>query len=176
LGSTDLRGSKAAIVGAGGAARAVVAYLERSGVSEVRLLVRTPDRAEPLRSLARGAEVKILPLEQADEAFGGVAAIVNASPLGMTGADPMPQALLDAVARHGAGTTIFDLVTAPVETGFLSAGRLSGGRCVDGLVMLVGQAARAFELFFGVSAPPPDAALRRLLTGTGIEPGHLDTD
>ena len=76
----------------------------------------------------------------------------------------MPQNLLDSVRRHAAGATIFDLVTTPAETAFLAAGRSGGGHGVDGLTMLVGQAARAFELFFGAPAPPPDQTLRDLLT------------
>ena len=56
------------------------------------------------------------------------------------------------------------MVTTPAATPFLAAGLTSADRVVDALVMLVGQAARAFELFFGIPAPPPDEALRSLLT------------
>ena len=126
--------------------------------------MRNPERAEALRPLAPGAGMDIHNFDCADEAFDGAAAIINASPLGMAGADPMPQSLLDALRSHAAGATVFDLVTTPAETAFLSAGAAGGGHPVDGLTMLVGQAARAFELFFGAPAPPPDATLRDLLT------------
>jgi shikimate dehydrogenase len=160
LQSTPLAGRKAALIGAGGGARATIAFLRREGTGRIALVVRNPARAEALRSLVDGY---ILPFDQADVAFGGAAAIVNASPLGMAGADPMPQALLQAVSDHACGATLFDMVTTPAETDFLTVGQSAGAKCVDGLNMLVGQAARAFELFFGHRAPPPDAQLRDLL-------------
>jgi shikimate dehydrogenase len=160
LGSTPLRGRKAAIVGAGGGARSVIDYLGREGAGRIVLVVRDPARAATLRPLVHD---DVLPLDRADVAFGGAAAIINASPLGMAGADPMPQPLLDAVRAHSAGATVFDMVTTPAETEFLSSGRAGGGHAVDGLTMLVGQAARAFELFFGASPPSPDQRLRELL-------------
>jgi shikimate dehydrogenase len=164
LDSTELRGRKTALIGAGGAARSVMAYLASRGVGRIALVVRNPERAEALRPLAPGADTHVLGFDDADLAFGGAAAIINASPLGMAAADPMPQSLLDAVRRYAAGVTVFDLVTTPAETEFLSAGAAGGGHRVDGLTMLVGQASRAFALFFGAPAPPPDKTLRDLLT------------
>lgn len=163
LDSTELRGCKAALVGAGGGARAVIAYLANRGIGRIAIVARNPGRAEVLRPLAPGAGMDILTFDRADEAFASSAAIINSSPLGMAGADPMPQSILDSVQRHAAGATVFDLVTTPAETAFLSVGRLSGGRPVDGLTMLVGQAARAFKMFFGTPAPAPDGELRDLL-------------
>jgi shikimate dehydrogenase len=164
LDSTDLHRHKAALIGAGGGARSVVAYLANRGAAQIAVVARSPDRAQALRALAAQADLHILGFDQSDLAFGGAAAIMNASPLGMAGADAMPRPLLDAVRAHSAGTTVFDMVTTPTETEFLSAGREGGGCPVDGLTMLVGQAARAFELFFGEAPPPPDQQLRDLLT------------
>jgi Shikimate 5-dehydrogenase len=82
----------------------------------------------------------------------------------MNGAAAMSPELLSAVRRHAPSATIFDMVTTPAETKFLSAGRETGAHIVDGLTMLVGQAARAFELFFGQPAPGADSVLRDLLT------------
>ncbi len=164
LDSTELRGRKAALIGAGGAARAVVAYLASRGVGRIALVARNLERAETLRPRAPGMDTHVFGFDDADVAFGGAVAIINASPLGMAGANPMPQSLLDAVRSHAAGATVFDLVTTPAETDFLLAGAAAGGHPVDGLTMLVGQAARAFELFFGAPAPPPDETLRDLLT------------
>ena len=76
----------------------------------------------------------------------------------------MPPPLLEAVARNAAGATLFDMVATPAATAFLATGLTSSGQIIDGLTMLVGQASRAFELFFGAPAPPPDAELRGLLT------------
>jgi len=163
LDSTELGGRKAALIGAGGGARAVVAYLANRGVGRMAIVARNSGRAEVLRPLASDAAMDILTFQCADEAFIGAAAIINSSPLGMAGADLMPQSILDAVQRHAAGATVFDLVTTPAQTAFLSAGRLGGGRPADGLTMLVGQASRAFELFFGTQAPAPDGKLRDLL-------------
>jgi shikimate dehydrogenase len=163
LDSTDLRDRKAALIGAGGGARAVVAYLAQRGVGRIVIVARNLGRAEALRVLAPGVAIDILPFDRADIAFGGAVAIINASPLGMADANPMPQSLLNALRTHATGATIFDLVTTPAETAFLVAGRTGSGHVVDGLTMLLGQAARAFELFFGTPAPAVDQRLRDLL-------------
>jgi shikimate dehydrogenase len=168
LDDTELEGRKAIVIGAGGGARAVVAYLSQRQ-ARITILARNPGKAEPLRAVA--AESEILPLDRADEGLEGAAAIVNASPLGMTGAPPMPRPLLEAVTRNALGATLFDMVTTPAATRFLAAGLTSAEQVVDGLTMLVGQAARAFELFFGVPAPPPDAQLRDLLTADSRDSG-----
>ena len=73
----------------------------------------------------------------------------------------MPQPLLNAVRTYSAGAILFDLVTTPAQTDFLSC----GDRTVNGLTMLIGQARRAFELFFRSTPPQGDTELRRLLTG-----------
>ena len=164
LGSGELRGEKAALIGCGGGARAVVAYLVGRGVERISVVVRNVRKAEELRSLAPVMVTDILDVGSVDAALGGSAVIVNASPLGMEGAEPMSRPLLDAVERHSANATVFDLVTTPVETPFLAAAKAGGGVPVDGLTMLVGQAARAFELFYGTPAPAPDQKLRDLLT------------
>ena len=163
LDSTDLQSRKAVVIGAGGGARAVIAYLSCRGIGRIAVVARDPRRAEAVLPLAPNVDTRIADFDHADTAFSGAAAIINASSLGMAGAEPMPQPLVAAVLRHAAGATIFDLVTTPAETRFLAAGRSAGGLPVDGLTMLVGQAARAFELFFGAPAPAPDEELRDLL-------------
>lgn len=167
LNSAQIRGRKATVIGAGGGARAVIAYLAGRGVREIALLVRNPERAKVLPALVPNALVRVYPFACAGTAFGGAATIINASSLGMAGADPMSQALLDAVKTHAEGATLFDLVTTPAKTEFLMAGRAGGGHAVDGLTMLVGQAAMAFQLFFGRQAPEPDVELRNLLSTDG---------
>lgn len=164
LGSTEIRGCKVALIGAGGAARAAVGYLVSRDIGELALLVRNPNRAEALRALAGDSRVSILPFERADEAFQGAVVIVNASPLGMAGAQRMAESLLNAVREYAGGGTVFDMVTTPAETELMAIAREAGSSTVDGLTMLVGQAARAFELFFGATAPSSDGALRDLLT------------
>jgi shikimate dehydrogenase len=164
LGSAQVRGRKVAMIGAGGGARAAVAYLATRGMAELVLLVRNPERAMALGALAGESSLAILPFEQAHEAFEAATVIVNASPLGMVGSQSMPRSLLDAVRKHAAGATIFDMITTPPTTELLAAAQGAGGSTVDGLTMLVGQAARAFALFYGTIAPAPDETLRGLLT------------
>lgn len=159
-----LEGRKAAMIGGGGAARAAVAYLAGRRAGEVAILVRDPKKAESLRSLGAGTSCEIARLESAEAMFDGAVVMINASPLGMEGCPEMPAELLVAATRHAAAATLFDMVYEPVETPFLAGGRQAGGRTVDGLTMLVGQARKAFELFFGEPPPQVDAALRDLLT------------
>jgi shikimate dehydrogenase len=83
----------------------------------------------------------------------------------MAGQEPMPVFLLSELDELANGALVFDMVYAPLETELLAAARRGGLRTADGLVMLVGQAAAAFEKFFG--QPPPreyDAELRAKLT------------
>lgn len=163
LDGTDLKDRKVAVIGAGGGARALIAYLGLREVDYIAILVRDPKKAEPLRDLAIGIEVEVLPLDKVGRAFEGAAAIVNASPLGMAGAAEMPPDLLEMVGRNAAGATAFDMVTTPVQTPFLDVGRANGALVADGITMLIGQARRAFELYFGRPAPAPDQQLRDLL-------------
>ena len=158
-----LEGSKAVIIGGGGAARAAIAYLARRKVEEIVLLVRSPDKAASLSLIAPGAQLAIADLGEAARLLDGSAAVINASPLGMTGCPEMPPELLAAVARHASGRALFDMVYDPVLTPFLAVGRDVGAQAIDGLTMLLGQAAGAFELFFGTPAPAADERLRRLL-------------
>ena len=163
LDSSELQGRKVAVIGAGGGARALVAYLARREVGHISILVRDPKKAEPLTALGHGCQFEILSLERSEAGFGGAAVIANASPLGMAGSAEMPPSLIAAIARHAGAATLFDMVTTPAQTPFLDVGRANGARAIDGLTMLIGQARRAFELFFGRPAPAPDQQLRDLL-------------
>ncbi|MBX3593636.1 shikimate dehydrogenase [Sphingomonas sp.] len=153
----DLEGAPVAVVGAGGAARAVLFALARAGVERVTILNRSPLKAMGLLATF-GLKGDAVPL---DAPIPPVALLVNASSLGMTG---QPALDLDLSSLPD-DAVVYDAVYAPLETGLLAAARARGLDTVDGLEMLIGQAALAFELFFG--APPPrahDAELRALLT------------
>lgn len=163
LDATELEGRQAILIGAGGAARAAVAYLARRNVAGITVLARDPKKAESLRELAPRSAFQLAGMAD-DRAPSDPAAIINASPLGMVGCPPMPESLLSLIAHRASGATVFDMVYSPLETPFLSVGRNAGGHAVDGLTMLTGQAARAFELFSGQASPPPDQRLRDLLT------------
>ncbi|WP_375391156.1 shikimate dehydrogenase family protein [uncultured Sphingomonas sp.] len=152
----DLAGEAVTVVGAGGAARAVLFALARLEVGPVTLLNRTPLKAAGL--LARfGLKGRALPL---DAPLPPAALLVNASSLGMTGQPPFAP-VLDAMPDDA---VVYDLVYAPLATPLLAAAEARGLETVDGLAMLVAQAALAFEIFFG-TAPPRDRdeELRALL-------------
>jgi len=158
----------AQVIGAGGAARAAGAALVKR--FDVEFYNRTADKAVELAALfglpeAYGAGLDTLrPIRgdgegSDDQRYSHV--IVNASAMGMAGQPPVP---VDLDAYYP-DTVVFDMVYAPLETPLLAAARARGLRTVDGLQMLVGQAAVAFERFFG-HAPPRDRddELRALLT------------
>jgi shikimate dehydrogenase len=157
-------GSRVCVIGAGAAARATLEYLRLRGTSDVRLIVRDIARGRTVHEvLAPGGAVH--PLDDGAAAVAGAHWLINASPLGMAGRTPMPRAILDALEGMDESGIVFDMVYAPVETELLRRAGALGRRTVDGLDMLVGQAAPAFALFFGVAAPRDgDAALRGLLT------------
>lgn len=164
LDAAQLGGRKAVMIGAGGAARAALRYFVGRRLGTLAIAVRDPEKAAQFAGQHAGTQVEVLAMNDCRGAFGGAAAIVNASPLGMAGAPPMPAALLDCVAAHARGATVFDMVYQPLKTRFLEVGEAHGGRPVDGLTMLIGQARPAFELFFGHDAPRDDKRLRDLLT------------
>lgn len=156
LAGVDLAGRAVAVVGAGGAARAVLFALARMEVGPVTLLNRTPLKGAALLA-AFGLKGQALPLAAA---LPPAALLVNASSLGMTGQPPLA---LD-LAPLPAEAIVYDLVYAPLETPLLAAAHACGLETIDGLEMLVGQAAAAFELFFGAPAPREhDDELRELL-------------
>jgi shikimate dehydrogenase len=162
LAGTTIDGRKVALIGAGGAARAALRYFVDQGAASIHLIVRDPEKAKAPRD-AFGNVVELHHVDRPDAALNDAAVIVNASPLGMSGAPPMPPALLTAIASHASDATVMDMVYKPIETEFLAIARAHGGRCVDGLQMLIGQARAAFEMFFGDPAPPGDDELRNLL-------------
>lgn len=139
-GGLDVAGRHVLVLGAGGAARAVVLALGRRG-ARVTVAARDPEAAAAAAALADGRAV---PLGLADPA--GVDVVVNATPLGMHG-EEVP------VRTPARGQWAVDLVYEPAETPFLRAAAAAGARTVGGLGMLVHQAALAFELMTGRPAP-----------------------
>ena len=168
-GSTDGRGQIAAlegagfdlaegpvvVLGAGGAARSIVHALRGHGVKQVRVVNRTlgsalqlveadPDRVAAYRWTELGV------------ALADAAAVVNATSLGMEGQAALPFDL----TLVPAGALIADIVYHPLTTPLLAEARARGHRTVDGLDMLIGQAAPSFEALFG--RPPPAIDVRAL--------------
>lgn len=143
----------AAVFGAGGAARAVVAALLEVGVPEVRVANRTRPRSEALRS-DFGARVTVTDWVQAANMLDGATCVVNTTSLGMVG-KPEFRAPLDGLSRDALVT---DLVYTPLRTAFLDAAAAQGCHTVDGLGMLLHQAAPGFERWFGKRPEVDDAA------------------
>jgi len=141
----DLTGAPVAVIGAGGAARAVLFALSRAGVGPVTLLNRTPAKGAALLA-SFGLEGQALPL---DTPLTACSLLVNASSLGMKGQPPLTIDL----APLPDGALVYDAVYSPLETDLLRAAHARGLETVNGLAMLIGQAAVAFELFFG-QVPP----------------------
>lgn len=145
----------AAVIGAGGAARAIVSALIDAGAPEIRLSNRTKTRAEALRQ-EFGVKVTVYDWVQAGNMMEGAATVVNTSSLGMVG-KPEMRIPLDALS---ADTVVTDLVYTPLETKLLAEAKSVGCTTVDGLGMLLHQAAPGFERWFGVR-PEVDEALRQ---------------
>jgi len=143
-------GMPCVVVGAGGAARSVVLALARAGADEITVVNRTASRAERAAALA-GERGRVIPPEAAAGALAEAGLVVNATSVGMgeglKGAVPF-----DPEPLH-AGQYVADLVYQPLETPLLAAARRRGATPVDGLGMLVHQAAVAFELWTGTPAP-----------------------
>ena len=159
LAGRSLAGRPAVVIGAGGAARAVLLALAEIGCAPIELRNRTPGKAQALAE-ELGVTANIAPL---DAPLPAAALLVNASTLGMAGQPPL---VLDLTPLP-TGAVVYDIVYAPLETPLLAAARARGLATIDGLAMLIGQAAVAFERFYGASPPrdaASDAALRALLT------------
>ena len=148
------------VLGAGGAARAVVLALADHGAKEIRLINRTPDNAEAMAT-EFGAPVKAVPWDQRHAALGGVALLVNTTSQGMQGNPPL-DIDLSALPTHA---LVSDIIYAPLETPLLLAAKARGNPTVGGLGMLLNQARPAFEAWFGV-LPEVTPELRRLLEAT----------
>jgi len=158
----------ARVLGTGGAARAIVSALAGEGFVLV-LAGRDPAKADALLAELAEGEHHVAPLDHFatptdfafDDRAGCLDLIVNATSLGMTGQPP----LAFDFSHAPPGSIAYDIVTAPLDTLFLQQARAAGLRTVDGLEMLVGQAAVAFRLFFGAEPPRDrDAELRATLT------------
>jgi len=135
----------ALVLGAGGAARAIVVALLDEGVPELRITNRTLERAQALAE-AFGDRVKVVPWAERNEAMAGISLLVNTTTQGMHGQPPLDVAL-DALP---AAAMVSDAIYIPMETPLLAQARLRGHQTVNGLGMLLNQARPAFKAWFGV--------------------------
>ncbi len=144
------------MIGAGGAALAIAFALRSVGIEELTIVARDSAKGRALLDrLGFDGEV-----QDFDAPLPGADLLVNASPLGMTGNPPYAPDLSALPGR----AMVYDIVYAPLETPLLAAARARGLATLDGLEMLIGQAALAFDIFFDAQPPRDrDTALRELL-------------
>ena len=154
LGAEWPRRGEAVILGAGGAARAIVVGLAERGVARIRVANRTPSRAEAVAALAPGI-AEPLAWDALPAGLEGAGLLVNTTSLGMKGQPPLEIDLTPLPA----GAAVADIVYAPLETNLLAAARQRGLDAVDGLGMLLHQAVPGFAAWFG-TRPEVTASLR----------------
>lgn len=152
----DPAAAPAVILGAGGAARGAAAALVMAGAPAVRLINRSADRALSLAT-ALGGVVSAHALDAHHGALEDAGLVINATSLGLGGGNG-PE--IDFTALPSSAV-VMDMVYKPLETQFLRLARARGHRVVDGLEMLIRQAAPSFEAFFG-QAPPEGVDVRKL--------------
>ncbi len=150
----DVTAGPAAVLGAGGAARAVVVALRDAGAPEILISNRTRLRAEALQQ-EFGRKLRVVDWVQAGNMLEHAATVVNTTSLGMAG-KPQLRVPLDGLQK---GAVVTDLVYAPLRTRLLEEAEAMGCITVDGLGMLLHQAVPGFERWFGVR-PQVDAETR----------------
>lgn len=152
-GAARFEGRSALVLGSGGAARAAIVALGRLGVA--RVVVRARTAKEALASVVEGVAASFEPLRAPRAEPPDLCAIVQATSAGMTHATAAGEIVADAVAwaTVPADCVVYDVIYAPPRTPLLARATARGLAAAGGLGMLVGQGARAFELWLGVEAP-----------------------
>ncbi len=165
LADADLAGKVVTVLGAGGAAAAILVGLAHKRPARVNLVNRSAVGIDSLLkdvgSSLDGIELVTGDWSKADQFAAESSLVANATSLGMAGQPDLPM----QVATLPDDAIIYDIITHPHETALLRAAKARGLTCYDGMHMLVGQAREAFHLFYGGEAPAAfDAELRELLT------------
>ncbi|MCI4590877.1 shikimate dehydrogenase [Sphingobium sp. BYY-5] len=150
------KGRRAVLIGTGGAARAILFALASLDVPDITIMARDQSKGQALLDHG-GIKGRVIGM---GDALPAADLLVNSTSLGMAGQPPLE---LD-LAPLPDGATVYDIVYAPLETALLGAARARGLKTLDGLEMLIGQAALAFDIFFDAQAPRElDEELRALL-------------
>jgi shikimate dehydrogenase len=144
------------VLGAGGGGRAVIFALLAREVGRVYVINRTVERAKALQKKF-GNRLQVVSWDETTGLLGGAGLLVNTTTLGMVGQPP-----LELNLRCPPSLVVADLVYDPLVTGLLAGARARGLRTADGLGMLLHQAVRGFQLWFGVR-PEVTAELRALV-------------
>ena len=153
----DRDAGKALVLGAGGAARAVIHGLSSRGVDRIVVANRTASRAEALQA-SFGKRVQVADWARLEAELADAAVVINTTTLGMHG---QPALALD-LARLQSHAIVADIVYVPVVTPLLAAAKARGLVTADGLGMLLHQAVRGFALWFG-KTPVVTGELRALV-------------
>jgi shikimate dehydrogenase len=153
----DLLSGHAVVVGAGGAARAIVYALKLRGVRCILLVNRTKARAAAIAAMF-GPPAEVVDDSGLRQSLAGASLLVNTTTLGMTGQPPLA---IDVTALP-AGATVSDIVYIPLETALIKAAKMRGLRAVPGISMLLHQAVPGFERWFG-ARPTVTTELRSLV-------------
>ena len=148
----------AVVLGAGGAARAVLVALLDAGVPLIRLANRTSSRAVELADELGSGRIEVVGWDEREPALAGAALLINTTSMGMQGQEPLALRLDDLPGD----AVVNDIVYVPLETALLAAARARGNVVVDGLGMLLHQAVPGFEAWFGVR-PTVTPELRDLI-------------
>jgi len=152
------------IIGTGGAARAALTVMAFLAVRRVHLLAQNVAKGGQVIASA-DMEGECFGFDRAERALRGSVALINATPLGMTGHAPMPERVIRSLGFLHSGAFVFDMVYAPPLTPLGAEAEALRLKTIGGLTMLIEQARHSFDAFYG-AAPPRDhdAELRDLLT------------
>ncbi len=158
--ATGNSGATALVLGAGGAARAIIAALADLKFARILIANRTAEHAAAVAAAFAGekARIETIAWDQRDEALDDVSLVVNTTSLGMVGQPPLEIDL----APLAQGSVVADIVYSPLETPLLRMARELGFTCVGGLRMLIEQARPGFAAWFG-ETPPVDQELIDML-------------
>ena len=158
-----IKGAKILLLGAGGAARAIVAGLGKEKAGEITIANRTMQKAVELSELSKkiGLDSSPTKIEEVGESAKNYDIIINATSVGLK--NEQSPISLETVRKD---TVVYDIVYMPMNTDFIKRARQKGARIIFGYEMLLGQAVRAFEIWHGMKAPY--SAMKRALLGGGI--------
>ena len=156
----DCKNSDVLLIGAGGAARAIVAAFSKEGVRKITVTNRTKESADNIVKFARqvGLESDYIDLVQAGDMAGNYKFIVNATSVGLRGAGcPI------STGKINKNTVVYDIVYMPVETPLIQQSKIQGATIIYGWEMLLAQAMKSFEIWIG--KPAPYEAMKLTLLG-----------
>jgi shikimate dehydrogenase len=168
----DVAGMRALVLGAGGAARAVVRALDLLGAGEVAIAARDLDKGSKLAALAESSRGVAVPWDDAVGSAGGYDMVVNATPVGTGSGDPLPS------TGWREGQVVVDLVYDPPSTAIVERARAAGAFAWGGIGMLVHQAAASFGIWTGQDPPleTMSAAALHAIGGLRQKPGDKGTN